>query len=113
MNDYGGMVRQLMMHATPVGDVLPFIKKGLGPNPMNLSEGAGRVQAGGSVTQMPSKGFDINNFRDVSRVSPEAGRMMDRTNQIRSDLMNNKGLTYDQAMYEIAKMKQDGTFWPK
>jgi hypothetical protein len=32
----------------PVGDVVPFIKKGLGPNPMNLSEGAGRVQAGGS-----------------------------------------------------------------
>jgi hypothetical protein len=53
MQDYGEMVRQLMMHAIPVGDVVPFIKKGLGPNPMNLTEGAGRVQAGGRQTETP------------------------------------------------------------
>jgi hypothetical protein len=60
MQDYGSMVRQLMQMAIPVGDVLPFIRKGKGPNPLDLTEGAGRgtnygghgvVDAGARISQ--------------------------------------------------------------
>jgi hypothetical protein len=57
----------------PVGDVVPFIKKGLGPNPMNLTEGAGRAQGGGSfggnyrVYHVPTKTYtDVGHSKETA-----------------------------------------------
>jgi hypothetical protein len=45
MNDYGNMVRQLMMMAQPVANKVNPLSKG--PSPLNLTEGAGAVGTGG------------------------------------------------------------------
>jgi hypothetical protein len=45
MNDYGGMVRQLMTMATPVANKNNPLSTN--PNPLGGTEGAGRVGTGG------------------------------------------------------------------
>jgi hypothetical protein len=87
MNDYGNMVRQLMMSARPVGDVVPFRQSG--SRPMNLEGGMSRAGGGGG----------------------RPGPVQDKANQLVSDLMANKGFSANAAKYEAAKMEQMG--WPK
>jgi hypothetical protein len=89
VNDYGAMVRQLLMavQPQPVGDVVPFGKRSMYPNPM--TEMGPRSGGGGG----------------------RPGPVQDKVNQLVSDLMTNKGFSANAAKYEAAKMEQMG--WPK
>jgi hypothetical protein len=75
VNDYGAMVRQLMGLVQPVGDVIPFGKRNLYPNPM--SEG-GKPTQGGS-------GEAYRRATDMQRIDRRsaADKMYDKATMLR------------------------------
>jgi hypothetical protein len=105
MQDYGAMVRQLMGLVQPVGDVIPFNKRNMYPNPM--LEGGKPWQGGRSPDQaaLTAKLQDhLSRVQNRNNESFEVGPKSARAEAI----LREKGLSDEMVKYYMAVLRQSG-----